>query len=126
MSVPRLAIFLLGALAGAIANRRENVPELKRSVATLTARLDALEGVSQDTRLAAIEARLDEHAARFAEVPSTGQIVSAMEQSLARTMNSIDERLSGQARSIEMLKTTLTETDRLLARVLESVDTLQP
>jgi uncharacterized coiled-coil protein SlyX len=48
-----------------------------------------------------------------------------MEQLLAKTMSSLDERLSTQAHSIEVLKTTVSQTDSLLERVLESLDSLQ-
>jgi uncharacterized coiled-coil protein SlyX len=59
------------------------------------------------------------------EVPSTAQIVAAMEQLLSKTMASLDDRLSTQAHSIEVLKTTVSQTDSLLERVLESLDSLQ-
>jgi uncharacterized coiled-coil protein SlyX len=48
-----------------------------------------------------------------------------MEQLLSKTMTSLDERLTTQAHSIEALKTTVTQTDSLLERVLESLDSLQ-
>jgi len=48
-----------------------------------------------------------------------------MEQLLSKTMSSLDERLTTQARSIEVLKTTVSQTDSLLERVLESLDSLQ-
>jgi uncharacterized coiled-coil protein SlyX len=47
-----------------------------------------------------------------------------MEQLLAKTMTSLDERLTTQAHSIEVLKTTVSQTDSLLERVLESLDSL--
>jgi len=37
----------------------------------------------------------------------------------------LDERLSTQANSIEVLKSTVSQTDGLLERVLESLDALQ-
>ena len=77
------------------------------------------------TRFAQVETRLDEHAVKLADVPSTAQIVAAMEQLLSKTMTSLDERLTTQAHSIEALKTTVTQTDSLLERVLESLDSLQ-
>ena len=40
-------------------------------------------------------------------------------------MSSLDERLTTQAHSIEILKTTVSQTDSLLERVLESLDSLQ-
>ncbi len=129
---PRVAIFLAGIAAGALAgSRRERsgtdrpaTDEVKRSLAGLEKRLEAQEA-SAAARFTQIETRLDEHAAKLAEVPSTAQIVAAMEQLLSKTMGSLDERLTGQARSIEVLKTTVSQTDSLLERVLESLDSLQ-
>jgi len=129
--VPRAAIFLAGAALGAIAlKRREGAAdpaaaqELKKAIAQLESRL-ADQGTASGERFTQIEARLEEHAAKLAEVPSTAQIVTAMEQLLSKTMASLDERLSSQAHSIEVLKTTVSQTDSLLERVLESLDSLQ-
>ncbi len=130
--VPRAAIFLAGVAAGVLARPRQEgagadsgaVRDLKRSVADLEARLAAQES-AQAARFGQIETRLDEHAAKLANIPSTAQIVSAMEQLLSKTMSSLDERLTTQAHSIEVLKTTVSQTDSLLERVLESLDSLQ-
>jgi chromosome segregation ATPase len=130
--VPRLAIFAAGIMAGVLTRpRRERggispaaEQDLKRAMADLEIRLEAHES-ADGTRFAQVETRLDEHAVKLADVPSTTQIVAAMEQLLSKTMTSLDERLTTQAHSIETLKTTVTETDRLLERVLESLDSLQ-
>jgi chromosome segregation ATPase len=130
--VPRAAIFLAGVAVGALSSsRRESsvgdpgaVQDLKRSVSELEARLTARE-TEQANRFGQIETRLDEQAAKLANIPSTTQIVSAMEQLLSKTMASLDERLTTQAHSIEVLKTTVSQTDSLLERVLESLDSLQ-
>ena len=98
--------------------------DLKKALAALEARLQARESADA-ARFAQVENRLEEHAAKLADVPSTSQIVSAMEQLLSRTMASLDERLTTQAHSIEVLKTTVSQTDSLLERVLESLDSLQ-
>jgi len=133
---PRFAIFLAGVAAGALTNsRREHhatagadpatAQELKRSILTdLETRLGAYDAANAG-RLSQIEARLEEHAAKLAEVPSTAQLVAAMESLLSKTMASLDERLTTQAHSIEVLKTTVSQTDTLLERVLESLDSLQ-
>jgi hypothetical protein len=130
--VPRIAIFLAGVAAGALTlSRRAGggldlaaTEDLKNSISRLENRL-----TEQDTANAArftqIEGRLDEHAGKLGEVPSTAQIVAAMEQLLSKTMASLDDRLSTQAHSIEVLKTTVSQTDSLLERVLESLDSLQ-
>jgi hypothetical protein len=98
--------------------------ELKKSLANLDSRLQAKEA-TDETRFQKVETRLEEHAVRLADVPSTTQIVAAMEQLLSKTMASLDERLITQANSIEVLKTTVSQTDSLLERVLESLDSLQ-
>jgi chromosome segregation ATPase len=132
--LPRIAIFLAGIATGALTGaRRERrgtgVPaaaldELKNSLANLESRLSAQDSATAE-RFTKVEARLEEHSAKLAEVPSTAQIVAAMEQLLSKTMTSLDERLTTQAHSIEVLKTTVTQTDSLLERVLESLDSLQ-
>ncbi|MEO8369669.1 MAG: hypothetical protein ABI806_10740 [Candidatus Solibacter sp.] len=98
--------------------------DLKRSLADLEARLEARQA-ADDARLSKVEACLEEHAAKLNDVPSTSQIVAAMEQLLTKTMSSLDDRLVTQAHSIEVLKATVSQTDSLLERVLESLDSLQ-
>jgi chromosome segregation ATPase len=130
--VPEVAIFLagVGALAMTMPRHRRGgidaaaLDELKGSVASLEARIQARES-SNTARMEQIETTLEAHSAALADVPSTAQIVAAMEQLLSRTLASLDERLGGQSRSIEVLKTTVSQTDCLLERVLESLDTLQ-
>jgi uncharacterized coiled-coil protein SlyX len=132
--LPRAAIFLAGIAAGALTSARRDrrgpgmpaaaLDEVKSSLANLESRLAAQDSANAD-RFTKVEARLEEHSAKLAEVPSTAQIVAAMEQLLSKTMTSLDERLTTQAHSIEVLKTTVSQTDSLLERVLESLDSLQ-
>ena len=131
--IPRVAIFLAGVAAGALTNSRRQdgasadpaaAKDLKNSLSNLEERIIAQETASA-ARFTQIEARLDEHAAKLADVPSTSQIVAAMEQLLSKTMSSLDDRLTTQAHSIDVLKTTVSQTDSLLERVLESLDSLQ-
>lgn len=129
--VPRVAIFLAGVAAGALSNPRRqtstsdtDVQELKRAMAALEGRLAAHEAATAQ-RFAEVDTRLEEHATKLSDVPSTSQIVGAMEQLLSKAMASLDDRLTTQAHSIEVLKTTVSQTDSLLERVLESLDSLQ-
>ena len=141
-----VAIFVAGAVAaGLVAGRRRDkapaapavpasplphpgdsvaVLELRRALVDLENRV-AVQESSSTQRFGQIEARIEEQSAKLAELPSTQQIVSAMEQLLAKTMASLDDRLTTQAQSIEVLKTTVSQTDSLLERVLESLDSLQ-
>jgi len=146
---PGIVLFLAGVTAGILSSRKSpesaaapasdnsaaaaspaasfdsaTAQEIKRSVGALESRLAAHESAAT-ARLGQIEQRLEEHSARLAEVPSTAQIVAAMEQLLSKTMVSLDDRLTTQAHSIEVLKTTVSQTDSLLERVLESLDSLQ-
>uniref|UniRef100_Q01NH3 Uncharacterized protein n=1 Tax=Solibacter usitatus (strain Ellin6076) TaxID=234267 RepID=Q01NH3_SOLUE len=131
-SVPRVVFFLAGVAAAAVAlPRRERAgmdpaaaEDLKTALANLESRIQARESADA-ARFAQVESRLEEHSAKLTDVPSTSQIVAAMEQLLSRTMASLDDRLSTQAHSIEILKSTVSQTDTLLERVLESLDSLQ-
>jgi chromosome segregation ATPase len=130
--LPRLAIFAAGVAVAVLTNARRGrggigpaaEEDLKRSIADLGSRLEAQESASA-TRFAQVEKRLDEHAVKLTDIPSTSQIIAAMEELLSKTMTSLDERLTTQAHSIEALKTTVTQTDSLLERVLESLDSLE-
>jgi uncharacterized coiled-coil protein SlyX len=128
----QVAIFLAGVAAGALSSlnkgkrevRSGELQDLKRSITEIDAKLAAQE-TANASRFGQVETQLQEHAGKLADVPSTKQIVDAMEQLLSRTMTSLDERLTTQASSIEGLKATVAQTDGLLERVLESLDTLQ-
>jgi len=48
-----------------------------------------------------------------------------MEQLLGKTMQSLDQRLAAQAEAVDLLKTTVSQTDALLERVIESLDSLR-
>jgi uncharacterized coiled-coil protein SlyX len=133
-------IFLAGVVvAGILAARRRDasradasapVPAGKRqdawqrALGDLESRVATQESATA-ARFTQVERRLAEQSARLADLPSTQQIVDAMEQLLARTMTSLDDHLTSQTHSIEVLKTTVSQTDNLLGRVLESLDSLQ-
>jgi len=133
--IARAAIFLAGVAAGAlsIGPRRERghccadpalIAGVQKSLAELETRVAAQEAGTA-AHFEQVDAKLQEHEARLADVPSTSQIIGAMEQLLSRTMSSLDQRLTTQAQSIDVLKTTVSQTDSLLERVLESLDSLQ-
>lgn len=128
-----VAIFVAGVLAaGLMTTRRKrhqtsasedssSTAELRDAVASVESRMAAHEAVTL-ARFGQIESRLDDHEAKLSESPSTEQIISAMERLLSNTMSTLEQRLTAQARSMDLLKTTVTQTDVLLGRVLESLD----
>lgn len=130
ITFPRAAILLAGVAAGAVSRLvqssadKRHINELRQSVADLESRIASHE-TAQETKLNTVETRLNEHEEKLKAVPTTAQIVSAMEELLSKTMAGLDQRLSTQAHSIEVLKTTVTQTDELLERVLESIDSLR-
>jgi uncharacterized coiled-coil protein SlyX len=129
LTMPRAALLLAGVAAGAMtrifksADDRD-LAQLKKSIAALEGRL-ANQEVLHDNRLNQLETKVVEHEQRLNDVPSTSQIVEAMEALLSKTMTSLDARLSAQAHSIDVLKTTVSQTDELLEKVLESIDRLK-
>jgi septal ring factor EnvC (AmiA/AmiB activator) len=129
-TVPRAALLLAGVAAGAMSRflkpaDEKQIRQLRKSIADLEGRL-ANQEARYDVRFSQLEAKVVEHEQRLSDVPSTSQIVAAMETLLSKTMTSLDARLSAQAHSIDVLKTTVSQTDELLERVLESIDKLGP
>ena len=129
LNVPRAALLLVGVTAGAMiriiskSGDRE-IGLLRKSITQLEGRLASQEAL-HDNRLNQLETKVAEHEQRLNDVPSTSQIVAAMEALLSKTMTSLDARLSAQAHSIDVLKTTVSQTDELLEKVLESIDRLK-
>jgi hypothetical protein len=62
------------------------------------------------SRVRQLELRIEQQSARLSEVLAANQ--------------TLDERLSTQVQSIELLKNTVLQTDHLLERVLESLESL--
>src|SRR5438067_2750455 len=91
--IPSIAIFVAGAAVAAVTVSRRTrggvdsgaLDDLKKSVANLETRVQTRESV-ESARLVQIESKLESHAASLADVPSTSQIVAAMEQLLSKTM----------------------------------------
>ena len=121
---PRLAFWVAGAAVGLLIRRTQPraaaAPELKRSLENLAREMKLQEG-----RLGRLEARVSGQEAKLREAPSTAQILSAMDDLLARALAGLDARLTAQAQSIETLQMTVRQTDELLERVLESLDLLR-
>jgi hypothetical protein len=126
-SLPRLGFFLAGVVAGAVVRSRKREAETERTVEQLKQTVAALEVrlASQESLVAGQLQSIEAHTAKLNAIPSTGEIVEAMESLLAKTLSGLDQRLGAQANSIEVLQTAVSQTDGLLEKVLESLDLLQ-
>jgi hypothetical protein len=126
--VPRVALVVTGVLVGAASILLKSAPSSNTtqrvSHSSLAEKILAQE-TRFEARMSVCERRLDVHEMRLKEAPTTAQIVSAMEDLLSQTMNAVDQRLSDQRYSIESLKTTVSKSDELMERVLDSLYSLQ-
>jgi uncharacterized coiled-coil protein SlyX len=126
MFFQRLAVVIGGFAAGALVRRWQahDTAASRRSLDRLSREWKA-QVRAHDYRLGRLEKRSETHEAKLREIPSTAQIVSAMDDLLAKAMSGLEGRLTAQAQSIETLQATVSQTDELLERVLESLDTLR-
>jgi uncharacterized coiled-coil protein SlyX len=124
MLLQRLAVLLGGFAAGVVARRWAGDTPVPRHSLDRLAREFRARMRGHENRLSRLEARTDTHEAKLKELPSTAQLLSAMDELLAKAMSGLEGRLTAQARSIETLQMTVSQTDELLERVLESLDTL--
>jgi uncharacterized coiled-coil protein SlyX len=130
VQISRAALIVAGFAAGVItralagSHQAGEIAALKSSLSETEGRV-ARQREEWEERFRNMESRVDDHELRLNEVPSTGQIVSAIEDLLAKNMASLNQRLSAQSGSIDLLKTTVAQTDALLERVLESLDSLR-
>ena len=126
MFFQRLAVVIGGFAAGALVRRWQahETAASRRSLDRLSREWKA-QARAHDQRIARLEARSDAQDAKLTELPTTVQIVSAMDELLVKAMSGLEGRLTAQAQSIETLERTVSQTDELLERVLESLDTLR-
>src|SRR5689334_12698736 len=97
-TLPRAALLLAGVAAGAMtkiftSSDEQQIGHLRKSLAALEGRMANQEAL-QENRLNQLEAKVEAHEQRLNDVPSTSQIVAAMETLLSKTMTSLDARLS--------------------------------
>ncbi len=129
--MPRGAVLVIGAIAGAITSflrTRQGTPVDLGAVQEAIGKLEKRVGSQEEAtrvKFSELSERLTEHDKKLQEVPSTSQIVAAMEELLSKSMQNLDQRLSTQAHSIDVLKTTVSQTDDLLEKVLEALDSIR-
>ncbi|HUO31570.1 MAG TPA: hypothetical protein VMU80_20270 [Bryobacteraceae bacterium] len=124
MLLDRLAVLIGGFAAGALMRNWQapRGPALRHPAPR--ARDWKTHVQDHEQRLARLEQQVRAHETKLAECPSTAQLAAAMDELLAKAMSGLEARLTAQANSIETLQLTVSQTDELLERVLESLDTL--
>ena|SRR5579871_4164706 len=122
---PRLAVLIGGFAAGTLMRRwlAQDAPARVVSLDRIGRELKA-QVRSQEARLGRLETQSERHESLLREMPTRGELIAAMDDLLGKALSGLDTRLTAQARSIETLQMTVTQTDELLERVLESLDTL--
>ncbi len=76
------------------------------------------------TQIDRLEDRVERHDQQLRAIPSSHQIGAAIDRVFERSAKVLDERFAEQARSIESLKTMVSQTDDLLEKVLDSIYSL--
>lgn len=72
-------------------------------------------------KLHQLESRLNEQAEKLRQIPTGSDLLAAMQQVLSNVMANLDQRLSDQSHTIEVLKTTINQTDELLERMMDAM-----
>jgi chromosome segregation ATPase len=106
-----------------LSNSLAAIAALESSVADLTTRCDG-RLAEVESRIGGHEAKLVAHDAKLKEIPTLAQVVSTMEEMLSSTISELDDKLSEQMGSIEILKTTVAQSDELMERVLDAIYSL--
>ncbi|MGI8991473.1 MAG: hypothetical protein ACR2I2_18055 [Bryobacteraceae bacterium] len=76
------------------------------------------------TQLSRLEDRVDRHEKQLRAIPSTEQIGAAIDRAFERGATALDDRFAEQSRSVESLKSMVSQTDELLEKVLDSIYSL--
>ena len=111
----------------------KRIEDLAQSVAELQKRLDSaplpaeaaserIDAVSR--RVEQLEQRLEQLVGEAPAVPPIDQILAAVEHMVAMKIAGLDERLSDQVHAIELLRNASTQTDALLQKLIQAVESL--
>ena len=111
----------------------KRVDDVARSVAELQKRLDSasppaeavadrLDTVSR--RVEQLEQRVQQLVSEAPAVPPVDQILAAVEHMVTTRIAGLDERLTDQVHAIDLLRTASTQTDSLLQKLIQAVESL--
>jgi len=104
---------------------------LASSVASLEARVEAVASAPANGRVEAMTERVDQlerlveqTIAQTPSLPPIDQVLGAVEQMISARIGGLDERLTDQVHAIELLRGASAQTDILLHKLIQAVETL--
>jgi len=124
----RTLFVVAGAILGVILGKRSYLrqPSLTSDHSSWTELNGKVEELEHRfaVRLDAMDSRVAEHERRLNDMPPLSAILSATDETIARKLRGLDEKLAAQSLSIEALRATTAQMDDLLPKLLESVEAL--
>ncbi len=107
------------------------VEELAKAVADLQSRLGPDLPPAVEERLETVKVRVDQLEGRLEQVvregavlPPMEQVLAAVERMVAVRIGGLDERLTDQVNAIELLRKASAQTDALLQKLIQAVESL--
>ena len=98
------------------------VTGLQHRVEAAAAPVQKLDAITQ--RVNQLERRVEQIVLEAPAGPSVEQVLAAVEQMVAAKIGGLDERLTDQVHAIELLRHASTQTDALLHRLIQAVESL--
>jgi hypothetical protein len=98
------------------------VTGLQHRVEAAAAPAQKLDAITQ--RVNQLERRVEQIVLEAPAGPSVEQVLAAVEQMVAAKIGGLDERLTDQVHAIELLRHASTQTDALLHRLIQAVESL--
>jgi methyl-accepting chemotaxis protein len=89
------------------------------AAAVPTAQIDSIR-----ERVEQLQRRVEQIAAEMPAAPPVEQVLAAVEQMVTGKIGQLDERLSDQVHAIELLRHASAQTDALLHRLIQAVESL--
>jgi methyl-accepting chemotaxis protein len=98
------------------------VSGLQQRLESAAAPVKKLDAITE--RVGQLERRVEQIVSEPPAGPSVEQVLAAVEQMVAAKIGGLDERLTDQVHAIELLRHASTQTDALLHRLIQAVESL--
>ena len=113
---------MVGAGFGLVRGLRllDGLADHSPEIQALGERLDGME-----TQITALHARDDQLQVRMDRAATKDELSAALDKALEDVQNQVDARFDDQMRSVEALRTMVVQTDELLERVLDRLESMR-